>query len=308
MSSTTTTTATTATTLSGVQDPTNTTSSSQSSSSSSQYVPRGPVRTKLNFFKDPEDGTPPHNYVEKPPEGQPQRNFGETVVEVEVDDIRGRESEFSLDADAFQAVKGVAPSRETEFVSDEHIRAVYYPEVERLLLDQVPGAHKVTIFDHTIRRSNPDAPRAPVTRVHVDQTARSTQWRVKLHEESPGEADELLKGRYRIINVWRPINGTVVAHPLGFASAATVDDAVDLVPVEHRYPHRTGETAAVRHNPNQKFYYWSGMDDDERLLLKCFDSKEGVAQRVPHTAFVDPRTPVGAKGRESIEVRALVYG
>jgi hypothetical protein len=29
---------------------------------------------------------------------------------------------------------------------------------------------------------------------------------------------------------------------------------------------------------------------------------------VPHTAFVDPRTPKGAKGRESIEVRALVYG
>ncbi len=296
MSSTTTTTqtatsSTTSTTLSGdVKD--------------SSYVPRGPVRTTLNFFQDPADGSKPYNYVEPQPEGQPQRNFGHTEVEVEIDDIRGREDEFYLDKDAFQVFQGV-PSQEKDFTDDEHIKQVYYPEVEELLLKNVPGAHKVTIFDHTVRRSNPDAPRAPVTRVHVDQTKRSTEWRVKLHD--PEEADKLLQGRYRIINVWRPINGTVQASPLGFASADTVDDD-DLVPVEHRYPHRTGETAAVRYNPNQKFYYWSGMDDDERLFLKCYDSQEGVGQRVPHTAFVDPRTPEGAKGRESIEVRALVYG
>ena len=34
----------------------------------------------------------------------------------------------------------------------------------------------------------------------------------------------------------------------------------------------------------------------------------GAHGRVPHTAFVDPRTPEGAPGRESIEVRALVFG
>jgi hypothetical protein len=50
------------------------------------------------------------------------------------------------------------------------------------------------------------------------------------------------------------------------------------------------------------------MQNDERLFLKCFDSKDGVGQRVLHTALVDPRTPEGAVGRESIEVRALVYG
>lgn len=268
------------------------------------YVPRGPVKSKLNFFQDPADGSKPHNYVEKPPEGQPQRNFGQNEVEVELRDIRDRESDFWLDKDAFQAIKGI-PSEEKDFTDDEHIKNTYYPEVEKLLLDHVPGAHKVTLFDHTIRRSNPDAPRAPVTRVHVDQTARSTEWRVNLH--NPEDAEELLKGRYRIINIWRPLNGPVQASPLGFASADSTEDH-DLVPVEHRYPHRTGETAAVRYNKGQQFYYWSGMMNDERLLLKCYDSKDGVGQRVPHTAFVDPRTPEGARGRESIEVRALVYG
>lgn len=268
------------------------------------YIPRGPVSTKLNFFEAPKDGSPPHNWVEKPTDGTPQRNFGETVIEVTMKDIRDHESDYYLDKDAFQAVKGI-PSEEKDFTDDEHIQSTYYPEVEKLLLENVPGAHKVTLFDHTVRRSNPDAPRAPVTRVHVDQTGRSTEWRVKLH--NPEEADELLKGRYRIINVWRPLNGPVQASPLGFASAESVRDE-DLVPVEHRYPHRTGETAAVQHHPDQQFYYWSGMQNDERLFLKCFDSQEGVGQRVPHTAFIDPRTPEGARGRESIEVRALVYG
>lgn len=288
--STTTTTTTSASKISTCQDP--------------SYIPRGPVTSSLSFYKAPADGSTPFNYVEDPPEGQPPRNFGEEFHHVQMNDIRGRESDFQLDVDAFQAISNIA-SAEKDFADDEHIKQTYYPEVEKLLLENVAGAHKVVLFDHTIRRSSPNASRAPVTRTHVDQTARSTEWRVRLH--SPDEADELLKGRYRIINVWRPLNGPVQGHPLGFASANTVDDN-DLIGVEHRYPTRTGETAAVRFNPNQKFYYWSGMTNQERLFLKCFDSKDGVGQRVPHTAFVDPRTPEGAPGRESIEVRALVYG
>jgi hypothetical protein len=283
---------------------TQTSTSRISASQDASYIPRGPVTTSLSFFKAPADGSTPFNYVETPPEGQPRFNFGEELHSVQMNDIRGRESNFRLDIDAFQAISNIA-SAEKDFADDEHIKQTYYPEVEKLLLENVPGAHKVVLFDHTIRRSSPNAPRAPVTRTHVDQTARSTEWRVKLH--SPDEADELLKGRYRIINVWRPLNGPVQGHPLGFASASSVDDE-DLIGVEHRYPDRTGETASVRFNPDQKFYYWSGMTNDERLFLKCFDSKDGVGQRVPHTAFVDPRTPEGARGRESIEVRALVYG
>lgn len=221
-----------------------------------------------------------------------------------MNDIRGEESDYTLDVNAFQVISDV-PSAEKDFNDDEHIKQTYYPEVEKLLLDNVPGAHKVVLFDHTIRRSTPNASRAPVNKVHVDQTARSTELRVRLH--SPDEADELLKGRYRIINVWRPLNGPVQGNPLGFASATTVDDK-DLIGVEHRYPTRTGEVASVRHNPNQKFHYLSGMTNEERLFLKCFDSQNGVGRSVPHTAFVDPRTPKGARGRESIEVRAMVYG
>jgi hypothetical protein len=55
------------------------------------------------------------------------------------------------------------------------------------------------------------------------------------------------------------------------------------------------------------WYYKSGLTPDEVLLIKCFDSKlDGRARRVPHTAFEVPNTE-NEEGRESIEVRALVF-
>jgi hypothetical protein len=289
-----TTTTATSTTLSGTAD--------------ANYIPRGPVESELTFYVPPADGSVPFNYVEDPPEGQPPRNYQEVPQKVQLEDIRGHESEYTLDRDAFQVLKNIPSATTYEtFNSDEEVEKVYYPEVERVLLENVPGAHKVIIFDHTIRRQNPNAARQPVNRAHSDQTDRAAEWRVRLHVPDQEEAEKLLKGRYRIINVWRPLNGTVQSLPLAIASAASVKDG-DLVPVEHRYPTRTGETMGVVYNPDLKWYYWSGMDNDERLFLKCCDSQPGVGKRCPHSAFVDPRTPPGAKPRESIEVRALVFG
>lgn len=266
-------------------------------------IPRGDVTAAINFYVPPSDGSVPYNWVEKQPEGVPQNNFGFEEKEVHIKDTRGRETEFNLDTNSFAFISGVE-SEEKEFTDDDSIKQKYYPEVEKLILDNVPGAYRVLIFDHTIRRPGPNATRAPVTRAHVDQIAKSATMRVEHH--LPDEADELKKGRYRIINVWRPLNGPIAAHPLAFADGSTFRDE-DLIPVEHRYPNRTGYTASIKHNPDQQWYYLSGMRNDERLLLKCSDSARADG-RVPHTAFVDPRTPENAPGRESIEVRALVFG
>lgn len=274
-------------------------------------IPRGDVEVTLNYFKKPEDGSEPFNYVEKPPAGTPERNFGDFSSKVQIKDIRGHESSYNLDKDAFAVIQNVPESAEKDFVDDESIQAKYYPELEKLILDNIPGSTKVVFFDHTIRRANPNAPRAPVTRVHIDQTAASAKERVKRH--TGDEAEKLLHGRYRIINVWRPLNGPVASFPLGFASSASVENE-DLVPIHHIYPDRTGQTAGVQHNPGQQWHYLSGMTNNERLLLECFDSEalnEGSkvqGGRVPHTAFLDPRTPENAPGRESIEVRTLVFG
>ncbi|KAL8691602.1 MAG: hypothetical protein Q9224_004139 [Gallowayella concinna] len=266
-------------------------------------IPRGPVTATLNFYLPPTDDSKPFNYVEDPPPGSPQRNFGNTELEVSIHDLRGHETEFNLDTHAFAALQKIqsTTTRQT-FNDDDAIQRIYYPEVEELLL-KATGAKKILLFDHTIRLATPGAARAPVNRVHIDQTAFSAVQRVRLHLPS-SEAEEALKDRYRIINVWRPLNPPIVAHPLAFADSTTVPEEA-MVPIEHRYPERTGETAAVKYTEGQKWWYWSGMEEGEMLMLCCFDSEGG--ERVPHSAFVDPRSEVGTT-RESIEVRALVFG
>ncbi|KAL2864247.1 uncharacterized protein BJX67DRAFT_361645 [Aspergillus lucknowensis] len=268
----------------------------------------GPVTTHINFFVPPADGSTPFTYVDKPPAGQPEKNHTAAEHAISVTDIRGHESEYNLDKDAFQPLQHISSAMSYEaFDSDETVKTTYYSEVEDLLLKNVAGAHKVVIFDHTIRKHNPNAYRQPVNYAHVDQTPYAAEQRVRTSIKDPQEAEALLRGRYRIINVWRPLNGKVESMPLAFASAASVAPE-NLHPVQRRYPHYTGETMGVQFNPGQRWFYWSGIDDDERILIKCSDTQEGVAHHVPHSAFPDPRSPADAKPRESIEVRAIVFG
>ncbi|KAH9825949.1 7alpha-cephem-methoxylase P8 chain [Teratosphaeria destructans] len=251
-------------------------------------IPRGETTSKLVFYAPPADGSAPWNYVEPEP-GQQQRNYGEDEHEVTIHDIRGREHDFDINTNGFGVVQDVK-SEEKDFTDDESIKKLYYPEVERLLLDHVPGANRIFIFDHTVRRSGPGARRAPVNRAHIDQTTKSAVARVHYHMGD--EAPALLQHRVRLINVWRPLNGPVVASPLAFADSRTVPEA-DVVGVEHRYPHRTGETAGVRFTEGGRWYYWSGMRNEERVLLQCFDSADGA--RTPHIATgasaIDLKTP-----------------
>jgi len=183
---------------------------------------------------------------------------------------------------------------------------------------QSTGASRVYIFDHTIRRQLPPGSghevntaaqvaasfRGPVRRVHIDQSYEASLNRVSHH--LPKEAESLLQGRVQIINVWRPIT-PVRRDPLAVAEAHSVPDT-DLVPTALVYPDRRGETYQVRYNEGHRWYYKSGLEPEEVLLIKCFDSKtDGRARRVPHTAFVDDGAAPDAPTRESIEVRCLVF-
>ncbi|KAK1622706.1 hypothetical protein BDP81DRAFT_385611 [Colletotrichum phormii] len=262
------------------------------------------VQAILNYHKDNEDGSPTHPiYVDRPETYD--RPF--QAHSVTISDLTGNEERFSLDRNGFQIYR--SQSTEKQFQDDDQIKSSYYAEVEELLKN-VTGASRVFIFDHTIRRQPPglatqgQAARGPVQRVHIDQSYKAALSRVPHH--LPEDADQLLKGRVQIINVWRPIK-TVQRDPLAVAEAGSVSES-DLVVTELIYPNRRGETYAVRHNSTHKWYYKDGLTPDEVILIKCFDSKtDGRARRVPHTAFVDPTASPDAPPRESIEVRALVF-
>jgi hypothetical protein len=100
----------------------------------------------------------------------------------------------------------------------------------------------------------------------------------------------------------------VLDHPLATADGGSLAPQ-DLVATDLLYPDRTGETYSVTFNPAHRWYYWSGMQPDEVLLLKCYDSaRDGRVRLSPHTAFADPRADASAPPRQSIELRALVFG
>jgi len=268
------------------------------------------VETEFTFIDAPQDGEPAFAYAYS---HDPQKNTLESVHPHRVHDIRGHESEFSLDKQGFQFHRHT--SAMTDFSDQDKIKAEYYPEVENLL-KSVTGAHRVVVFDHQVRLhvygqgegSTNNGKRGPVTKVHVDQSPKGGINRVKMHMGD--EAEELLKERVQIINVWRPIDGPVEECPLAVSDFRSLDFNRDLVPVAVRYPEpeKVGEIFGVKYSERIEFYYKSLMDIDEVILIKCFETKtDGRARLSAHAAFVDPTSPENARPRESIEVRALVF-
>jgi hypothetical protein len=264
---------------------------------------RRAVTATLHYLKR---GTEkPARYVGEPPPGIPQWNGLDDPHEVAIEDGRGRESEFSLDRNGFALLR--APSAVRDFYSEDEIRRRYYPEVERLLKDAL-GVERVVIFDDTVRNAGAaEGPqrREPVRRVHNDHTVNSAPRRVRDHLGD--EAEELLKGRFGVVNVWRPIRGPVLDSPLALCDARSFTDA-DLIPTDLVYAHLRGETSSVEYKPEHRWFYFSRMQPDEAILIRVHDSGvDGRARLSFHTAFSNPDAPADAPPRESIEVRALVF-
>lgn len=271
-----------------------------------EQLPR--VAAGVNYLEPPKEK--PWALEYQAPPGVPQTTAVYKEHTVQIRDVRPLAETLSLEQEGFQLL--TAQTSVTNFDDEEAIRTRYYTEAIELLKEQT-GATRVVVFDHTIRRRVPGAvdrwtggvPRQPVPRVHNDYTAKSGPQRVR--DLLGDEADELLKKRFAVINVWRPIRGPVVDAPLAVTDASSVADG-DLVASDLIYPDRTGEIYYVKYNPDHKWFYVPAMRTDEVLLIKCYDSiNDGRARYVPHSAFVDPTTPVGAPPRESIELRTLVF-
>ncbi|KAG2368956.1 hypothetical protein BDR07DRAFT_1447965 [Suillus spraguei] len=268
--------------------------------------------TDLIIKYPPPDGSRPYNRVYPDnATGKPIRNWIEDPHDMRVEDVRGKEELYRLDNAGFQY--GREAAKHTSFSNDDEIEREYYPESINLI-KRVTGATKIVIFDHTIRRRRPgeldNSPqkRQPVSRVHVDQTLAASIGRVHRHLP-PTEAPFLLRRRFQIINLWRPISHAAVDWPLALCDFRSVDFEKDLVPVAHIYPDREGETFGVKYNPHYQWKYMKEMTPEEFVLIKCSDSIQdgSVARLTPHTGFQDPNTPEGTPPRESIELRALVF-
>ena len=222
---------------------------------------------------------------------------------VAIEDARGRQT--SIDVEGYTLVE--AETAVEDFWSVDQVTGIYYSEVEALVR-RVTGASRVVIFDHTLRSGDPARQeqahaREPVEVVHNDYTDWSGPQR--LRDVLPEEADALLQRRFAIVQVWRPMRGPVLAHPLALCDARSLAGE-DLIKAERRHLDRVGEIYQVAYNPAHRWAYFPAMRRHEAIIFKVFDSdRSGRARFTAHTSFVDPTTPADAPPRESLELRTL---
>ena len=264
------------------------------------------LQAVLNYLAEPE--AKPVSWMYKPPEGTPSRAWRTVKHAVTIRNARPILDQLSLELQGFVITH--QDSKVKNFYDDNEVRSVYYPEVQGLVKEATAAA-RVLVFDYNLRcgpmakRGEPGV-REPVKYAHNDYTLTSGPQRVR--DLLPaGEAEELLKHRFAVINVWRPIRGPVEEMPLAVCDAQTIASA-DLVPTDLKYEDRTGEVYSLAFNPEHRWYFVPAMQADEVLLLKCYDSLgDGRARFTAHSAFEDPTTRPGATARESIEVRTLAF-
>jgi hypothetical protein len=262
------------------------------------------IDATLNYFVN--DGT--KIFTEASGGGAPDKRGGTIDArQVVIHNGRAHAGGFALERDGFHFVRH--DTKVADFFDESEVRRVYYPEMEKLVKAE-SGASRVVVFDHTLRTGD-DAMREQlkirevVPRVHNDYTEWSGPQRVR--DILPDEAEALLKRRFAVIQVWRPIRLPVESFPLAICDARSVSTD-DLVISERRYPNRVGQTYAITYNPNHKWFWFPRMRRDEAIVFKVFDSlNDGRARWTAHTAFDDPTSPPNARPRESIEIRTLAF-
>jgi hypothetical protein len=233
----------------------------------------------------------------------------------------------------------------TQVIPIDHlIRRHLFAPIEAWAKDALATAKSDNVDPATI--PNPTGQRPPGRFVHVDQSYDGAVGWLRDNIASRDQAERLMKTRWAIINVWRPLTrGKVTRDPLGLCDGRSVKEGelrevvaktaafkdvgrggeikVWMVLAPQAGVDANGESdgdGAVNGHVNghtngnkkveggHKWWYYEGMTKDEVLFIKCFDSKiDGRCRRAPHSAFDDPRYENEETARESIEVRCLVF-
>ncbi|CAE6466198.1 unnamed protein product [Rhizoctonia solani] len=271
------------------------------------------VRTSLNYSLPNPTGS--ELYFNQPrPEltTSINNNLNHDSRDVMIHNLRGREQFFTLDENGFQYVKQETTAN---FTDKAAIVADYYQEIREFLKQQT-GGHQVFIVGHRVRGSESleeykplpadrTVGRPPALVVHCDRTLDSVIEAVRRHMGE--QAETLLKGRVRFVNVWRPIDQVVSRDPLGVADWQTCDTS-DLIQTRIDYTNLSFNAYVSQFNPKNTWYYLKDQTPSEALLIQCSDSKAGSASFCLHSAFHNPESPSDAPERKSIEVNTIIFG
>ena len=218
------------------------------------------------------------------------------------------------------------------FYDAAEVERVFYPEMERLLLEYFPDATDALVYNHDVfdkdyqgdRTEDQDAKNPGVNTEYVNlvhNDLNDNSGRVRCRELltrnlrnfgreqrcTEAEADAKMSRRFMSINLAKPME-TVGQYPFVLCAWPSFADQPYIT--DYRiYDDRVGETTRFTYRPDHEWYWLPRQTPTEVSMLKCYDSvTDGSVSRWSfHTACVDPTAPDDALCRRSVVVRSYVF-
>ena len=212
------------------------------------------------------------------------------------------------------------------------VERVFYPEMEKLLLEFFPGATDALVYNHDVfdkdyqgDRTEDQARKIPGVNANyayiVHNDLNDNSGRVRCRElltrnlrnfgreqhYTEEQADAKMSRRFMSINLAKPIE-TVEQNPFVLCAWPSFADQPYIT--NYRvYDDRVGETTRFTHRPNHEWYWFPQQKPNEVSMLKCYDSvTDGSVSRWSfHTACIDPNAPQDARCRKNVVVRSFVF-
>ncbi len=223
-------------------------------------------------------------------------------------------------------------SKCSNFYDAAEVERVFYPEIEKLLLEFFPGATDALVYNHDVfdkdytgdrtedqDNKNPGVNARYATLVHNDLNDNSGRVRCRelltknlrnfgrTQNYTEEEADEKMSRRFVSINLAKPME-TVEQFPFVLCAWPSFADQPYIT--NYRiYDDRVGETTRFTYRADHEWYWFPRQTPTEVSMLKCYDSvTDGSVSRWSfHTACFDPTAPANARNRKNIVVRSYVF-
>lgn len=223
-------------------------------------------------------------------------------------------------------------SKCANFYDAAEVERVFYPEIEKLLLEFFPGATDALVYNHDVfdkdyagdrmedqDNKNPGVNTSYANLVHNDLNDNSGRVRCRelltrnlrnfgrLQHYTEQEAETKMSRRFMSINLAKPME-TVEQYPFVLCAWPSFADQ-PYVTSYRIYDDRVGETTRFTYRADHEWYWFPQQRPTEVSMLKCYDSvTDGSVSRWSfHTACIDPTAPANARCRKNVVVRSFVF-
>ena len=218
------------------------------------------------------------------------------------------------------------------FYDAAEVERVFYPEIEKLLLEFFPGATDAFVYNHGLfdkdyrgdvkedqDNKDPGVNTYYADIVHNDLNDNSGRVRCRelltknlrnfgrQQHYTEAEADAKMSRRFMSINLAKPME-TVGQHPFVLCAWPSFADQPYIT--NYRvYDDRVGETTRFTYRSDHDWYWFPEQTSTEVSMLKCYDSvTDGSVSRWSfHSACVDPTAPADAPCRKNVVVRSYIF-